>query len=62
MAKTTKQKKKVTKVKVKVTKKPKLVSKGIIKISKAYVPKDTEKYMCEKHKVFFRIKLQEWKK
>ena len=24
--------------------------------------KDTEKYMCEKHKVFFRMKLQEWKK
>ena len=26
------------------------------------IPKDTEKYMCEKHKVFFRMKLQEWKK
>ena len=38
------------------------VKKGIIKISKAYIPKDTEKYMCEKHKVFFRMKLQEWKK
>ena len=25
-------------------------------------PKDTEKYMCEKHKVYFRMKLQEWRK
>ncbi|MDC2997238.1 TraR/DksA C4-type zinc finger protein [Candidatus Pelagibacter sp.] len=36
--------------------------KGPIKISKTYIPKETEKYMCEKHKVFFKIKLQEWKK
>ena len=36
--------------------------KGTIKISKTYIPKDTEKYMCEKHKVFFRMKLQEWRK
>ena len=34
----------------------------MVKISKNYIPKSTEKYMCEKHKVFFRIKLQEWKK
>ena len=33
-----------------------------IKISKNYIPKDNEKYMCEKHKVFFRMKLQEWRK
>jgi DnaK suppressor protein len=33
-----------------------------IKISKTYVPKDTEKYMCEKHLIFFKIKLAEWKK
>ena len=33
-----------------------------IKISKTYIPKDTEKYMCEKHLTFFRIKLTEWKK
>ena len=33
-----------------------------IKISKIYLPKDAEKYMCEKHKVFFRIRLTEWKK
>ena len=45
-----------------VSSKPKEINKGPIKISKTYVPKDTEKYMCEKHKVFFRIKLQEWKK
>ena len=36
--------------------------KSPIKISKTYIPKDTEKYMCEKHKVFFRMKLQEWRK
>ena len=33
----------------------------MVKISKTYVPKDTEKYMCEKHKVFFKRKLNEWK-
>jgi DnaK suppressor protein len=33
-----------------------------IKISKSYIPKDTEKYMCEKHLSFFKIKLTEWKK
>ena len=33
-----------------------------IKISKTYVPKDTEKYMCEKHVSYFKIKLTEWKK
>ena len=70
MAKTSKVKKKITKVKTKSaaktktknTTKPKEVNKGPIKISKNYEPKDTEKYMCEKHKVFFRMKLQEWKK
>ena len=48
MPKTSKVKKKVRKTKT--------------KISKTYIPKETEKYMCEKHKVFFRMKLQEWKK
>ena len=70
MPKTSKVKKKVTKAKTKSPSKPKTkvgskqkeVNKGHIKISKTYTPKDTEKYMCEKHKVFFRIKLQEWKK
>ena len=77
MAKTAKTKKKVLKSKTKVTKvksktaikpksktisKPKETIKGPIKISKTYIPKDTEKYMCEKHKVFFRIKLTDWKK
>ena len=33
-----------------------------IKISKNYIPKDAEKYMCEKHLSFFKIKLTEWKK
>ena len=35
---------------------------GLIKISKTYIPKDTEKYMCDKHLVFFNIRLTEWKK
>ena len=69
MPKTTKVKKKVTKAKAKVTKpktktvaKTKVAAKAPIKISKTYVPKDTEKYMCEKHMVFFRMRLTEWKK
>ena len=63
MPKSTKAKKKVAKPKTKVVSKPKkIAAKAPIKISKIYVPKDTEKYMCEKHKVFFRIKLNEWKK
>tara|TARA_B100000780_G_scaffold163586_1_gene114392 strand:+ start:63 stop:605 length:543 start_codon:yes stop_codon:yes gene_type:complete len=36
--------------------------KAPIKISKNYIPKDTEKYMCDKHISFFKIKLTEWKK
>jgi DnaK suppressor protein len=36
--------------------------KSTIKISKTYIPKDTEKYMCEKHLAFFKVKLTEWKK
>ena len=66
MPKISKAKKKITKVKTKTktksVSKPKEAIKGPIKISKTYIPKDTEKYMCEKHKVFFRMKLQEWKK
>ena len=33
----------------------------MVKISKNYEPKLTEKYMCEKHKAYFRKKLNEWK-
>ena len=70
MPKTSKVKKKVKKIKQKSASKAKAktagkskeINKGLIKISKTYLPKDTEKYMCEKHKVFFRLKLQEWKK
>ena len=70
MPKTNKVKKKITKTKNKTDKKPKIktvtkskeINKGPIKISKTYIPKHTEKYMCEKHKAFFRMKLQEWKK
>ena len=67
MPKTAKAKKKVSKPKTKVASKAKptkakVASKGPIKISKTYVPKDTEKYICEKHKVYFRIRLTEWKK
>ena len=36
--------------------------KAPIKISKNYTPKDTEKYMCDKHLSFFKMKLTEWKK
>ena len=75
MAKTSKVKKKVVKAKNKTASKSKVkpavktltartkdAIKGPIKISKTYIPKDTEKYMCEKHKVFFRMKLHEWRK
>ncbi len=76
MSKATKLKKKVTKSKVKIAAKVKKkvasktnkvapktnIVKAPLKISKTYIPKETEKYMCEKHKVFFKIKLQEWKK
>ena len=70
MPKTSKVKKKVSKnkskpvfkKKAKAPIKPKIITKGPIKISKTYEPKDTEKYMCEKHKMFFKIKLQDWKK
>ena len=71
MPKSTKAKKKVIKRKAKVASKSKTkvvsepkkgAAKAPIKISKTYMPKDSEKYMCEKHKVFFRIKLNEWKK
>ena len=69
MPKTSKVKKKISKTKNKTDKKPKTktvsktkeINKGSIKISKTYIPKDTEKYMCEKHKVFFKRKLNEWK-
>ena len=50
------------KIKTKENAKVKEINKGPIKISKTYMPKENEKYMCEKHKVFFRIKLQEWRK
>ena len=65
-------KKKKTKKVITKTKKPLIlvkksttVEKKIntpIKISKNYIPKDTEKYMCDKHLSFFKIKLTEWKK
>ena len=61
-AKTAIKPKTISKPKTKTLSKPKEIAKGPIKISKTYIPKDTEKYMCEKHKVFFRMKLQEWKK
>ena len=32
-----------------------------IKISKKYVPNQKEKYMCNKHKMFFKQKLMDWK-
>jgi len=62
MPKITKTKKKAVKLKPKKVTKTKKTKKSLIKISKSYYPKDTEKYMSEKHKVYFRMKLQEWKK
>ena len=76
MPKISKSSDKKTKVKAKKTdvaiKKPSKVIKKVatiekkikapIKISKNYIPKDTEKYMCDKHLSFFKIKLTEWKK
>jgi DnaK suppressor protein len=62
---------KTKKVATKIRKGPKTIKKTIviekkvkvpIKISKNYIPKDTEKYMCDKHLSFFKIKLTEWKK
>ena len=53
---------KSTKAKTKKTVKTVKKAKAPIKISKTYIPKDSEKYMCEKHQIFFRSKLQEWKK
>ena len=76
MPKISKPSTKKTKVKEKKTitsiKKPSKVIKKVvttekkvkvpIKISKNYIPKDTEKYMCDKHLSFFKVKLTEWKK
>ena len=73
MPKVTRTNKKIIKVKIKEVKKTPKISaksptktkeaiKASVKISKTYVPKETEKYMCEKHKVYFRMKLNEWKK
>ena len=33
----------------------------MVKISKKYIPKETEKYMCAKHLAFFKKKLLDWK-
>jgi len=33
-----------------------------IKIPKSYIPNTKEKYMCAKHKEYFRIILEDWKK
>ena len=33
----------------------------MVKISKTYVPKEKEKYMCAKHLSFFKKKLMDWK-
>ena len=68
---TKKTKKKTKKVVLKIKKTTPIVKKVAVakdktkttpKISKTYLPKDTEKYMCEKHLSFFKIRLSEWKK
>ena len=33
----------------------------MVKISKTYIPKEKEKYMCAKHLAFFKKKLNDWK-
>jgi len=33
----------------------------MVKISKTYVPKEKEKYMCAKHLAFFKQKLTDWR-
>ena len=33
----------------------------MVKISKTYIPKEKEKYMCKKHLAFFKKKLIDWK-
>ena len=33
----------------------------MVKISKTYIPKESEKYMCAKHLAFFKKKLTDWK-
>ena len=33
----------------------------MVKLSKKYIPSEKEKYMCEKHKIFFKKKLNDWK-
>ena len=33
----------------------------MVKISKTYIPKDKERYMCAKHLEYFKQKLTEWK-
>jgi len=33
----------------------------MVKISKTYIPKEKEKYMCTKHLAFFKRKLTDWK-
>ena len=53
--KTVSKSKTISKPKTKTLSKPQEVVKGPIKISKTYIPKDTEKYMCEKHKVFLEL-------
>ena len=40
----------------------KFVNLNMVKISKKYIPKETEKYMCAKHLAFFKQKLTDWKK
>ena len=37
------------------------VSKTVVKNSNKYEPKLTEKYMCAKHKSYFKKKLSDWK-
>jgi DnaK suppressor protein len=53
---------KISKSPTKKTKTTVKKEKASPKVSKTYIPRDTEKYMCNKHLAYFRLKLQEWKK
>ena len=55
-------KKTIKKIVKKLTKKPLIVSEKKLSINgKSYVPNAKEKYMCPKHKEFFKRELLRWK-
>ena len=57
MPKSAKAKKKITKLKTKIAAKPKITVKTPIKISKNYIPKDTENTCAKNIKYFLELSL-----